>query len=72
MIIATESYPRAYRAMVSMQILAELEEVIEYKISVVNSATPASLDIDSARGPSNASSDVGAHNSPLISVIGGK
>jgi len=52
-----------------MQILAELEEVIEYKVSVVNSATPASLDIDVARGPSNTSTDVGL-NGPLISVIG--
>jgi serine/threonine-protein kinase mTOR len=32
--LLSESYSRAYRAMVTMQILAEMEEVVEYKKSV--------------------------------------
>jgi hypothetical protein len=41
--LLSESYSRAYRAMVSMQTLAELEEVVEYKQTVAKAA----VDLDS-------------------------
>lgn len=58
-LLLSESYPRAYRAMVTMQILAELEEIIEYKEAVANSVTslaiqPVSLDLDMSRDQSYA------------------
>eukprot|EP01035_Chromulina_nebulosa_P017836 gene17836-23448_t len=46
--LLSESYPRAYRAMVSMQILSELEEIIEYKESVANiNSSSMPVDIES-------------------------
>lgn len=48
-----ESYPRAYRAMVTMQILSELEEIVEYKenIEISNSNPTVSTNLTSDGNP---------------------
>lgn len=67
--LLSEIYPRAYRAMVTMQILAELEEIVEYKEAVANAlaSNPTSLEIDSSRGPSySGDSENPTITSPII------
>jgi FKBP12-rapamycin complex-associated protein len=48
--LLSESYSRAYRAMVSMQILAELEEVVEYKQTLAKAALDIETMNESASG----------------------
>ena len=62
--LLSESYSRAYRAMVSMQILSEMEEAVEYKQST---ADPA-IDVD-ALAATNSFSDLltfGSTPSPTV------